>query len=310
MKIQHDVHLHNFLSNCCTEFGATALSMIAEAERADLKLIGFSNHTWDESIPLPAASSFYKKQSIAYQSQIKAELAEYAGKVKVLYGAETEYCGMYDVLGMGKEAALQYDYLLIPHSHVHMRNFVMAPTADVVRAREALISRLAAVEGITEERAAALAAKLPEKELVPFMGERTVDYVKYVSDFMVASFRSLLSNEVLKSYSDLVPISIAHPFQPVGDMPIMDDMLALISDVTYGELFTEAAKRGIGLEINPWTNTPESMRLFGIAKECGCKFTFGSDAHGVAEMAKRPEIGACAAYIGMTEDDLMDFVRA
>ena len=309
MRANHDVHTHNFLSECCGDNQATVQSFVDRAKELDLKLLGLSNHTWDESVPLPkTASRFYKKQCMPYELQIKRQIPEVEG-LKILVGAETEYCGMYDVLGMGKEAALQLDYLLIPHSHVHMRDFVMPPTGDVLRARDNLAVILCSVEGLTPERARALAGSMPEAELDPFMGEKQVDYIKHVSDFMVASFRSLLNNETLKSYSDLVPISIAHPFQPVGDMPIMDDMLALISDVTYGELFTEAARRGIGLEINPWTNTPESMRLFGIAKECGCKFTFGSDGHGVREMAKHPEIGACVAHIGLNEYDLMDFVR-
>ena len=216
---------------------------------------------------------------------------------------------MYDVLGMGKEAALQYDYLLIPHSHVHMRNFVMPATEDVTRARAVLAERLSAIEGITEERALALAQKLPEAELEPFMGEKTVDYVKYVSDFMVESFRGLMNNEVLKSYSDLVPISVAHPFQPVGSAPLGPAMLELISDNTFGELFEMAAKRGIGLELNNRAALPHILRMTGIAKECGCKFTFGSDGHGKAEMGVLFAIEDCFEPLGLTEYDLMDFVR-
>ena len=56
-------------------------------------------------------------------------------------------------------------------------------------------------------------------------------------------------------------------------------MMKLISDNTYGELFEIAAARGIGLEINGSVEEPECYRMFGIAKECGCKFYFGSDAH-------------------------------
>ncbi|MBQ2757270.1 MAG: hypothetical protein IJF31_02180 [Clostridia bacterium] len=309
MKMLHDVHLHDYLSRCTNEWGATAMSMIREAERTGLRLIGFSNHTWDESVPLPAPKDFYKKQSLAYQAQIRDEVAEYKGALKILIGAETEYCGMYDVLGMGKEAALQFDYLLIPHSHVHMRDFVMPSTPDVVRAREALTQKLAGIEGITPERAVALAAKLPEKELEPYMGEKTVDYVQYVSDFMVKSFKGLMDNEVLKSYSDLMPVSVAHPFQPCGSMDMMDQMIALIPDHTFGDLFAETARRGIGLEINPWTNTPESYRMFAVAKACGCKFTLGSDAHGAGEMPQFARVADCIAHVGITEDDLMDFVR-
>ena len=309
MKILHDVHTHNYLSSCCADNQATALSMIEQARESGLKLIGFSNHTWDESVPLPAPSGFYKKQSMAYEMQIKHELADYAGDVKVLVGAETEYCGMYDVLGMGKEAALQLDYLLIPHTHVHMRNFVMPPTDDVKRARGNLEKLFAAIEGISPERAAALAAGYPEKELEPFMGEKQCDYVQHTADFMVNSFRSLMNNETLKSYSDLIPVSVAHPFQPVGSAPLHAPMLERISDNTFGELFEMAAKRGIGLEINNRARLPEVQRWIGIAKECGCKFTFGSDGHGMAELKLIDDVAQCFEPNGITENDLMDFVR-
>ena len=309
MEILHDVHTHNYLSSCCGDNTATAVSMIEQAKKTGLKLIGFSNHTWDESIPLPAPSSFYKRQSMAFEMQIKSQIPESLEGIQVLVGAETEYCGMYDVLGMGKEAALQLDYLLIPHTHVHMRNFVMPATDDVKRARAALAEMFAKVEGVSAERAAAIAASYPEKELEPFMGEKTVDYVKFVSDFMVESFRSLMNNETLKTYSDLIPVSVAHPFQPVGSAPLHGDMLRLISDNTFGDLFEMAAARGIGLEINNRCKNPEVVRWICIAKECGCKFTFGSDGHGKDEMKNVFDVAACFEQAALTEHDLMDFVR-
>ena len=309
MKTLHDVHLHNYLSSCCADNQATAENMIREGKKYGLKLMGFANHTWDESIPLPASSGFYKRQSMAFQRQIRTQIPEDTDGIKILIGAETEYCGMYDVLGMGKEAALELDYILIPHTHVHMRNFVMPATDDVKRAREKLAEVLAGVEGITPSRAAALAGSFPESELEPFMGEKTVDYVKFVADFMVESFRSLMNNETLKSYSDLVPVSVAHPFQPVGSASYHGAMLDIISDNTFGDLFEMAAKRGIGLEINDRAKFPRVVRWMRIAKECGCKFTFGSDGHGMEEMKMIRDVETCFDPLGLTEYDLMDFVR-
>ena len=309
MKIQHDVHVHNYLSTCSGDNQATVQSYLEVAKSLDMRLIGFANHTWDESVPLPAPNPFYKKQSMAFQQQIKCQIPKDTGDLRVLVGAETEYCGMYDVLGMGREAALQLDFVLIPHSHVHMRNFVMPTTTDVDNARAALTEVFSAIQGITPERAASLAQKLPENELIPFMAEQKVDYVQFVSDFMVQSFRSLMQNEVLKSYSNDVPVSIAHPFQPVGSFPQRDEMVKQISNNTFGELFEMAAGRGIGLEINGATNSPEVFRMMGIAKECGCKFTFGSDMHARADMKNVFGAQACADHLGLTDDDLMDFVR-
>ncbi|MBE6691316.1 MAG: hypothetical protein E7590_08600 [Ruminococcaceae bacterium] len=309
MKVFHDVHIHNYLSTCSGDNGATVESYIKEAKELGLRLIGFANHTWDESVPLPASSSFYKRQSMAFQMQIKSQIPEKVEGLKVLVGAETEYCGMYDVLGMGREAALQLDFLLIPHTHVHMRNFVMPATEDVTRARATATEVFAAINGISADRAAAMAKSLSESELEPFMGEKKVDYVRHVTDFMVQSFRSLMQNETLKSYSDDIPVSIAHPFQPVGSFPLRDQMVASIPDNTFGELFEMAAKRGIGLELNSATNTAPVLHMFGIAKECGCKFTFGSDMHARGEMSKVFGAQVCADHLGLTENDMMDFTR-
>ena len=309
MQAQHDVHIHNYLSSCSSDNQATVANYIKAAKEVGLKLMGFANHTWDESVPLPAPSGFYKRQSMAFQMQIKDQIPAEDQGIKILVGAETDYCGMYDVLGMGKEAALQLDFLLIPHTHVHMRNFVMPATEDVTAARANLAEIFANIEGITPDRAVSLAGKLSEAELEPFMKEKKVDYIQFVSDFMVESFRGLMNNETLKTYSDLLPISVAHPFQPVGSYSMRPDMLRLIDDNTYGELFTMAARRGIGLEINGCSNLPEVVHFFSIAKECGCKFTLGSDLHATAEFPKILNTNGTTDALGLTEYDLMDFVR-
>ena len=309
MHAWHDVHIHNYLSTCCGDNQATVDNYIKAAKDIGLKLMGFANHTWDESVPLPAASSFYKRQSMAFEMQIKSQIPENVPDLKILVGAETEYCGMYDVLGMGKDAAMQLDFLLIPHTHVHMRDFVMPATDDVKNARANLAEIFEKIDGITPERAASLSRKLPENELEPFMKEKNVDYIKFVSDFMVQSFRTLMENETLKLYSDLIPVSVAHPFQPVGSYSLRPDMLRLIDDNTFGDLFTMAAKRGIGLEINSCAHIPEVIRFFAIAKECGCKFTLGSDLHATAEFPKIFDTDKATNALGLTEDDFMDFVR-
>ena len=310
MRPFHDVHLHNYLSTCSGDNQSTVESYICIAKKLGLSIIGFANHTWDESVPLPRPEGFYKRQSMAFQMQIKSQIPQRVEGLKVLVGAETEYCGMYDVLGMGREAALQLDFLLIPHSHVHFRNFVMPATEDVKNARATLAALLEKIDGITPERAVSLSKHLPENELEPFMSEKKVDYVKFVSDFMVESFRLLMHNETLKSYSDDIPVSIAHPFQPVGSNPQREDMMALISDNTYGELFQMAQKRGIGLEINTISSTPQALRMFGIAKECGCKFTLGSDAHSRDALRSIEQTQCCIDALALTEEDFMDFTRA
>ena len=306
MKPFHDVHIHNYLSTCSGDNQATVENYIAAAKAQGLSLMGFANHVWDESIPFPARSGFYAKQSMAYQMQIKSQIPKNAG-IKILVGMETEYCGMYDVLGMGKEAALQLDFLLIPHTHVHMRDFVMPMFDDVREAKSKLRQKLLAIPGIQESYVDDMVKRVPEADLEPYMPEQRVDRVGFVADFMVNSFRTLMHNETLKSYSDLIPVSIAHPFQPVNQ-PNRADMMKRISDDTFGELFSITAARGIGLEINPYTSE-DDFRMFHIAKECGCRFTLGSDTHSRDGFKNIQKTEALTDRLGLTEYDMMDFTR-
>lgn len=107
-------------------------------------------------------------------------------------------------------------------------------------------------------------------------------YQKHV-DFMVQAYEDILNSSVYRYIT-----AIAHPFEAVCcpyDYTILIDM---ISDDCFKRLFSQTAERGIAIEINVdsmHTKTEEEiascsqMRMFQIAKECGCKFLFGSDAH-------------------------------
>ena len=59
----------------------------------------------------------------------------------------------------------------------------------------------------------------------------------------------------------------------------------IITNTEYEEIFKAAAEKGIGIEINAgdfkFSNDEADsvLRMFRIARECGCKFYLGSDAH-------------------------------
>ncbi len=63
------------------------------------------------------------------------------------------------------------------------------------------------------------------------------------------------------------------------------EVLPLISDSTLYDVFGECARKGIGIELNIKTigmSEKESeifLRPYFVAKDCGCKFYFGSDSH-------------------------------
>ena len=132
-------------------------------------------------------------------------------------------------------------------------------------------------------------------------------YVGYLTAGDNASF---LPNAFLSTMKSIVAESDNRQNRMLFKLAVeMAMMMNLIADNIYGELFEMAAKRGIGLEINGSVEEPECYRMFGIAKECGCKFTLGTDAHSRAALGNLHLTQPLLDRLGMTESDLMDFVR-
>jgi histidinol phosphatase-like PHP family hydrolase len=85
-----------------------------------------------------------------------------------------------------------------------------------------------------------------------------------------------------------------------------------ITDTEYAEFFTRLAKCGMGLEIN--TSLEDAslrsiLRPYRIARDCGCKFYLGSDAHTPNEFKMaHSRFSAMVDALGLTEDDKFAFV--
>ncbi len=69
------------------------------------------------------------------------------------------------------------------------------------------------------------------------------------------------------------------------------EVLSLVSDAEMHRLFAKSAKVGVGIELNfnalglAEENYANELRPYKIAKDEGCKFYFGSDAHHPKELA-------------------------
>lgn len=116
-------------------------------------------------------------------------------------------------------------------------------------------------------------------------------------------------------------LSMDLPFRKVGIAHLAcflinrkseEDYLATVKAIPDGEmtrLFTKAAGLGVGIELNDGDmkhalKYETVMRMFRIAKECGCKFYLGSDSHNPNEFDGAVERAKLAADIlGLTEDD-------
>jgi histidinol phosphatase-like PHP family hydrolase len=88
------------------------------------------------------------------------------------------------------------------------------------------------------------------------------------------------------------------------------ETLDLISSEDMERLFTRAAVLGVGIELNycDFIFTAEEqeriLRMFRIAKNCGCKFYYGSDEHVYGSRKNEKEfMENVVDLLGLTEDD-------
>ena len=88
------------------------------------------------------------------------------------------------------------------------------------------------------------------------------------------------------------------------------ETLNLLPEDELKKLFTKAAKLGCGIELNYSDmsfgdeEADDVLRMFRIAKDCGCKFYFGSDAHHPSGFEKTKVVFERAIdLLGLTEDD-------
>lgn len=134
--------------------------------------------------------------------------------------------------------------------------------------------------------------------------------------FMLDAFMDIVTSPLAKYIT-----AAAHPFSAVCCPYDNAVLFPLISVSQYRECFCAAREAGIAIEINTSsyrTRTPgelinhPAMEMFAIAKECGCKFTFGSDSHTAkAEVARDYWSYAhfIAGLLNLCENDLAPMVR-
>ena len=91
-----------------------------------------------------------------------------------------------------------------------------------------------------------------------------------------------------------------------------DELLNSITDAEYAELFERIAKVGMGVELNmsaAEAQNEANLRIYRIARACGCKFYLGSDAHKPAEISRAmTNFKAIVDALDLTEDDKHPFI--
>ena len=160
--------------------------------------------------------------------------------VKMHFGCETDMDRHFR-LGLAEEHFDEFEFIIVPTTHLHMQGFTISDEdwGDISRRRALLVER---VDRLLERN-------------YPFhkMG------LAHMTCPLAAGYENQWENHIR--------------------------LFAEIPDRVYEEQFRKAASVGIGIELNAPVNTynerelDQILRPYRIAKDCGCKFYFGSDAH-------------------------------
>lgn len=245
----HDMHIHSGLSLCSGDAAQNPQTILKYAVDNRLKTVILTDHYWDETVPGAENFEFYAKQPT---ERVRRSLPlPQADGVRFLFGCETDLKADL-TLGISKERFNEFDFVIIPTTHLHMNGFTCRGDEDVSERAQLYCSRL---DGVLDMD-------------LPFH-----------------------------------KIGIAHLTCELMSRNHTPEVLNSISDETLIRLFDKAKDRGVGIELNfnAKAITPENadtfLRPYRIAKEEGCKFYFGSDAHHPAGLAAEP--ANAAAIIDM-----------
>ena len=137
-------------------------------------------------------------------------------------------------------------------------------------------------------------------------------YEKHI-DFMIRAYEDILNSKVNKYIT-----AVAHPFSAVACPYDREILVELIGDDTFKRLFDKTAEKGIGFEINVASmhnktasevENSAMIRMFRLAKECGLKFIFGSDAHDLERHSSYKNAQLISDLLGLKEDDIITIAK-
>lgn len=263
-KIDHDFHIHSYLSLCSDDPRQNPDAILQYARENHLKKICLTDHFWDEK--LPGASDWYKKQNLVHIKQVLP--LPQNKEVRFCFGAEAEMDKFFNV-GVAEETFDEFDFVIIPTTHLHMNGFTLEDGIKNSEVRAQLwFDRLAAL----------LQMRLPWKK-----------------------------------------IGIAHLTCPLlggADRKAHVRILELLNTESLRVLFRRIAELGAGVELNfnsfayEGEELEKVLRIYRIAKEQGCKFYLGSDAHHPASLEKaHKNFENIIELLQLEESDKFDFAE-
>jgi histidinol phosphatase-like PHP family hydrolase len=103
--------------------------------------------------------------------------------------------------------------------------------------------------------------------------------------------------------------AIAHPFiANQGALGPLVEIWRHVDRAWLREALVEAASRGVAMELHPRALAPENAAVmfdfYALARECGTRFTVGSDTHARADIGTTGKLRPLAESLGLADGDL------
>ena len=257
--IDHDFHIHSTLSSCCHDPELTPEAILKYAEESGLKSICLTNHYWDEAVE--GVSSWYSRQNTPHVKRA-LPLPSRDG-IDYIFGCETEM--RQDLaLGILAERFSEFDFVVIPTTHLHMDGFTYPKDfVDTPENRAELwVERLDHL----------LALDLPFHKIG--IAHLACGLINQNSD-----------GEYLRTLELIPEQKMTELFKRAAALGCGIEINRADMTFSHGGVDTV-------------------LRPFRIAKACGCKFYLGSDAHHRDDLYVSREIFERAVdLLSLTERD-------
>ncbi len=259
-QIDHDYHIHSFLSSCAEDPAQDEHYILKRAKELGLSRIVITNHYWDSTVP--GASKWYQTQN--FEHLCKAKPLPQAEGIEYLFGCETDLDKNF-VLGCPPSRYDDFDFIVIPTTHLHMMGFTIEQCDDTIEARARLwVERFAHV----------LEQPLPFHKVG------------------IAHLATCLINWRRKSMEEYFATLAAIPEE--GMARVFEKAAKRGCGIELN--LEDMRKAGADLHL--------ALRPFYVAKACGCKFYLGSDAHAPSEFDGFHEIyGNVITALDLKESD-------
>lgn len=253
--IDHDLHIHSFLSSCSHDPAQTPKAILEYAKENRLKKICLTDHFWDETVP--GASKWYEPQNFPHI--VSARPLPQDEAVRFAFGCETDM-DMHGVIGVSPARVKEFDFIIVPTTHLHMPTFTL--DWDCVSVKER-------------------------------------------ADLWLDRFEILL-NSPLPFHKVGIAHLTCHLMADRVDASPFTVMDAIDRDRMHA-CFERAAKVGLNIELNMGlddTQNESALAIYRMAKECGCRFYLGSDAHSIGDLKEAmTRFEAMVDALDLTEDD-------